>query len=498
MVYLLGFIIISPLIMRLVVQRSIHSRLMAFFLFLGPLVSFLSTVYFWLEPSISAVSLKLVEKSGYLNFVHSNLVLDSLSGLIITTVLSVAAISFKFSIRYLAEDSQKIKFYNNMSFLVFSVSFMLLVDNLLFFLLGWMSTSYFLHHLLTHFKNDSEAIKGARQKFWVSRFADALFIFSFLVILMVFKTLNYKELFLALENQSLVASNLTVLTISAIALIIGVMAKSAQYPFHYWLPNTMNTPAPVSAIMHAGVINAGGYLVIRLNPFLTTFSLSLDLLLIIGAITTLVASIIMLTQTNIKRSLGYSTIAQMGFMMVQLGLGAFALATFHLVGHAFYKSFAFLSSGTVTDNGRLNRFILKKPSVDPSLFILLSVPLFILFLTYLILIALNIDLNQKPGGYVLITVLVLALSQITINSLSLLTKVLIPLLVGTTYLCIYGLSEFLFDGVLSAAKDGSSIHNSFFSLLTIVIFTSLYLFQNNLSKISGFNWGQKLYVKLYA
>jgi NAD(P)H-quinone oxidoreductase subunit 5 len=124
------------------------------------------------------------------------------------------------------------------------------------------------------------------------------------------------------------------------------MLKSAQFPFHSWLPDTMDTPTPVSALMHAGIINAGGFLILRLAPVFTAAPAALHLLTIVGVFTAVFGAVVMLAQPGVKRSLAFSTIAQMGFMMVQCGLGAWGLALLHLVAHSLYKAHAFLRAGS--------------------------------------------------------------------------------------------------------------------------------------------------------
>ena len=137
------------------------------------------------------------------------------------------------------------------------------------------------------------------------------------------------------------------LTWLCLSLVCGAMLKSAQFPFHSWLPDTMETPTPVSALMHAGIINAGGFLIVRLSPLVTLSPLSLHILAVVGAFTAIFASLVMMTQASVKRMLAFSTIAQMGFMMLQCGVGAFSIAVLHIVAHSLYKAHAFLSSGSV-------------------------------------------------------------------------------------------------------------------------------------------------------
>jgi NAD(P)H-quinone oxidoreductase subunit 5 len=156
-----------------------------------------------------------------------------------------------------------------------------------------------------------------------------------------FGTWDFREMFAAPAGNGLGPAML------AFLLVFAALLKSAQFPFHTWLPDTMETPTPVSALMHAGIINAGGFLVLRLSPLLVQVPVVMDLLALTGAFTALFGSLVMLPQTSVKRSLAYSTIAQMGFMMLECGLGAFALAALHIVAHSLYKAHAFLSSGSI-------------------------------------------------------------------------------------------------------------------------------------------------------
>jgi len=140
---------------------------------------------------------------------------------------------------------------------------------------------------------------------------------------------------------------------AATLLLAGAaLLKSAQFPFHSWLPEVMETPTPVSALLHAGIINAGGFLIVRFADVMLLSAVSLHLLAIVGGFTALFGAVVMLTQTSIKVSLAWSTVAQMGFMMLQCGLGAFSLAVLHIVAHSLYKAHAFLSSGSVIDIAR--------------------------------------------------------------------------------------------------------------------------------------------------
>ncbi len=166
-----------------------------------------------------------------------------------------------------------------------------------------------------------------------------------------FGSFDYRDIFASAANaQFVIADKYHLLSWIGTLFVIGAMTKSAQIPFHSWLPDTMETPTPVSALMHAGIINAGGFLIIRLSPLVSQSHVALDLLAIVGAATAILGAVVMLTQTSIKRTLAYSTIAQMGFMMLQCGLGAFSAALLHIIAHSLYKAHAFLSSGSVLES----------------------------------------------------------------------------------------------------------------------------------------------------
>ena len=192
---------------------------------------------------------------------------------------------------------------------------------------------------------------------------------------------------------------------------VGAVTKSAQFPFHTWLPETMETPTPVSALMHAGVVNAGGYLVIRLSPLIVQAPAALATLAIIGTVTLAFAGVVMLTQTSVKRTLAYSTIAQMGFMMLQCGLGAFSAAMLHILAHSLYKAHAFLNSGNVLAESAGMRKPVSRPSNESALAALPAAFAVASIAVIYTSLALSINLGAKQGGIVLGFVLTIALAS---------------------------------------------------------------------------------------
>lgn len=428
------------------------------------------------------------------NYFSLGLKLDILSGLILTTVSTIGIIVSRYTHRYLEDDPKKNEFFKNLTLTKTFVLTMLMAPNLVLLFVAWIGTSFYLHKLLTHFSKRSGAINAADQKFWVSRFGDIFIISAGAVLFKVFNTLEFSTIFEVLRTPSFTQDNSLLLNISSVLLVLGAMTKSALFPFHYWLPNTMETPTPVSAIMHAGIINAGGYLVVRMSPLLTQTSLALSLLAVIGGFTAFWATVAMFTQNNIKKNLAYSTIAQMGFMMLQCGLGAFSIAVVHIIGHAFYKAYAFLSSGTATDFGRLNRYFPKKKvqrSIwDPFIYGSLSMITILGCASYS-----GMKLAENPGVTVLLIILSLAVAQILMSSTD---KVKSLILAFSVVLCYAGLSQIMGKLLKTTVAQGINTVDLTTALTTIAcasFFVALYLIQNSLEKLSQTRIGKIMYVK---
>jgi NAD(P)H-quinone oxidoreductase subunit 5 len=249
-----------------------------------------------------------------------------------------------YSRNYMASDPGHGRFTRLLSLTLAAVLLLILSGNLLLFFAAWVATSVGLDRLLLFYGDRPSAILAARKKFIASRIGDAALAGAFLLLWQATGTLDLLTLFTRLEGAPL----------GAIGLLIAVAAllKSAQFPLHGWITEVMETPTPVSALLHAGIVNAGGFLVLRFVPVMEASAAGMDLLLIIGGFTALFASVVMLTQNAVKVALAWSTIAQMGFMLLQCGLGAWPAALLHILAHSLYKAHAFLSSGSVIDIAR--------------------------------------------------------------------------------------------------------------------------------------------------
>jgi NAD(P)H-quinone oxidoreductase subunit 5 len=338
---------------------------------------------------------------------------DSLSAVMNLLIATVGLVIARFSIRGLDGEPGQGRFFKWLAFTIGSVLALVVARNLLMLTAAWMLTSLGLHQLLLQYSDRPWAVWAARKKFLISRIGDGFLLAGVGLTLWCFGTADYSSIFTRAETLAADGSLGWWGTAIGLCFVLGAMTKSAQVPFHSWLPDTMEAPTPVSALMHAGIINAGGFLMIRLSPLVSLSYLSLDILAAVGAATALFGGLVMLTQTSIKRALAFSTIAQMGFMMLQCGLGAFSAALLHIVAHSAYKAHAFLASGSVLDAAaRL------KTDAQPALrgglaLALLPVAGIVAAGICLAAFALaGIDPSRKPGMVVLGPVLTMALATL--------------------------------------------------------------------------------------
>ena len=343
---------------------------------------------------------------------------DALSAVMYLLIATVGLIIARFSVRALDGEPGAGRFFRWLAFTLGAVLLLVIARNLIMFTAGWMLTSVGLHALLVHYPDRPWAVWAARKKFLVSRLGDLLLVTALGLTIWSFGSTDYAVIFDRAAAVRAGGAGDGWLPAIALLLVLGAMTKSAQVPFHSWLPDTMEAPTPVSALMHAGIINAGGFLVIRLSPLVAASPASLHLLAVVGGVTALFGGLVMLTQTSIKRALAFSTIAQMGFMMLQCGLGAFTAALLHIVAHSLYKAHAFLANGSVLEAAaRVRSDVRPRPSATLALG-LVPVALAVAAAIVLVLFeAAGIDVGSKPGGIVLGSVLVVALTTLVWHGL---------------------------------------------------------------------------------
>lgn len=338
----IGFLIASrnPRIMRRLVKVAAQFALVAALAAnISQIVSPGETVTFFSVP--------LPGKMG-----HFAITVDphALSGIMLLLVAFVGVIVTRFSFTYMEGDSREGVFHQRLSLTLGAFFTLILVGNIWAFWLSWVLTSLFLHKLLEFYENRPGAILAAQKKFLFGRIADVMLFTAFFLLARTLHVDSFPGISRALETIQIPDASLS---IAAFLIAISAILKSAQFPFHGWLIAVMEAPTPVSALLHAGLIYTGAFLLLRTNTLLTLVPSSRDLLMLSGILTIFVTSLMMITETNIKESLAYSTCAQMGFMLMECGMGLYSLAFVHILAHSLYKAHAFLSSGSVVEHFRV-------------------------------------------------------------------------------------------------------------------------------------------------
>lgn len=281
--------------------------------------------------------------------------LDALSILMLGMIALLGFIIIKFSSNYLDGDQRQGAFIGKLAATIASVQLLVLSGNIGLLFISWVLTSISLHRLLVFYHERPGAQVAAKKKFILARLGDACLLVAIALLYNQFGSGNLEVIFLAIKGGLSAENSSLSLELSALFLALAAILKSAQFPTHGWLIEVMETPTPVSALLHAGLLNAGPFLIIRMAFVMETSTVAPILLLSLGGFTALFASVAYLTQTSIKTALGYSSVGHMGFSLMVCGLGVYPAAMLHLVAHSFYKAHAFLSSGSVIDLVRASK-----------------------------------------------------------------------------------------------------------------------------------------------
>jgi NAD(P)H-quinone oxidoreductase subunit 5 len=267
--------------------------------------------------------------------------IDAVSATMFLLVAFIGWVVIRYSGTYLDGEARQGVFAGWMSLTLAAVLLLVLSGNLVQLVLAWIATSVFLHKLLLFYGDRIQARRAAAKKFVTARLGDAALIGAALLLFRAYGTADIATILAAARGGA--GGNLAIA--AAALLAVAGLLKSAQFPFHGWLTEVMETPTPVSALLHAGVINAGGFLIIRFADVMLLSPTVMAVLVLVGGFTAIFGGLVMLTQPAVKTSLAWSTIAQMGFMMLECGLGLFPLALLHIVAHSLYKAHSFLASG---------------------------------------------------------------------------------------------------------------------------------------------------------
>ena len=285
--------------------------------------------------------------------VNWSMKIDSLSAVMLVVVTSVSALVHIYSIGYMSHDPHKPRFMAYLSLFTFAMLMLVTADNFIQLFFGWEGVGLCSYFLIGFWFKKESANKAAIKAFVVNRLGDFGFALGIFLIFYLFGTVNYTEVFAEIRNitdKDLVFLGITFNAVDLICLLlfIGAMGKSAQILLHTWLPDAMEGPTPVSALIHAAtMVTAGVFLVVRCSPIYEYSDLALNIITIIGMSTAFFAATVALVQNDIKKIIAYSTCSQLGYMFFATGVGAYNVAMFHLFTHAFFKALLFLGSGSV-------------------------------------------------------------------------------------------------------------------------------------------------------
>ncbi|MBA5866809.1 MAG: NADH-quinone oxidoreductase subunit L [Nitrospira sp. CR1.3] len=282
---------------------------------------------------------------------------DRLSAVMMTLITGVSTVIYCYSTGYMYQDRHFRRYLAMICFTDFVLLCMVSSANLMMLFLFWQILSYLLY-LLAHNHGHAGTLEGAFKTFTLLRVADAAFLTGIVLAYHLYGTLEFQDLFARAAETPITLSfwpggEISAATAVALLLFVGAMGKSAQFPLHLWLPGSLYAPTPVHALLHAGIINAGGFLINRLAPLFGLSPTTLHIAFAIGTLTAILGATMMLAQNDIKKTLGFSTIGQMGYMIMECGLGAFSLAVFHLIAHGLFKATVFLNCGNVIHKARL-------------------------------------------------------------------------------------------------------------------------------------------------
>jgi NADH-quinone oxidoreductase subunit L len=277
--------------------------------------------------------------------------IDTLTAMMMNVVTFVSLMVHIYTIGYMAEDEGYNRFFSYISLFTFSMLMLVMSNNFLQLFFGWEAVGLVSYLLIGFWYTRPTAIFANMKAFLVNRVGDFGFILGIGLILAYTGSMDYQEVFAkkdALINGTLPGTDWALISVACICLFIGAMGKSAQFPLHVWLPDSMEGPTPISALIHAAtMVTAGIFMVTRMSPLFEMSDAALSVILVVGSITALFMGFMGIIQNDIKRVVAYSTLSQLGYMTVALGASAYSVAVFHLMTHAFFKALLFLGAGAV-------------------------------------------------------------------------------------------------------------------------------------------------------
>lgn len=285
---------------------------------------------------------------GSLN-VSVGFLVDNLTSVMLVVVSFVSLMVHIYTIGYMHDDDGYTKFFSYISLFTFSMFMLVMSNNFMQLFFGWEAVGLVSYLLIGFWHHKESAVEANLKAFLVNRVGDFGFLLGIGLVLAFSGSLDYMEVFSSLDKvvgQSLWGADL--ITVICLLLFVGAMGKSAQVPLHVWLPGSMEGPTPISALIHAAtMVTAGIFMVSRMSPMFELSDVALTVVMVIGAITALFMGLLGIVQNDIKKVVAYSTLSQLGYMTVALGVSAYSVAIFHLMTHAFFKALLFLGAGSV-------------------------------------------------------------------------------------------------------------------------------------------------------
>ncbi len=325
---------------------------------LGVALSFTLSVYVFKQvvfDQIGVMSIDVYEWMALGDFsLKIGFLIDPLTVIMMVVVTFVSLMVHIYTIGYMHEDTGYQRFFSYISLFTFSMLMLVMSNNFLQLFFGWEAVGLVSYLLIGFWYTRDTAIFANLKAFLVNRVGDFGFILGIAAVLAVFNSLDYQSVFQQaplLDTQTFRISETTqwsAITVICLLLFVGAMGKSAQVPLHVWLPDSMEGPTPISALIHAAtMVTAGIFMVARMSPLFELSETALSVILVIGAITAFFMGLVGIVQNDIKRVVAYSTLSQLGYMTVALGVSAYSIAIFHLFTHAFFKALLFLGAGSV-------------------------------------------------------------------------------------------------------------------------------------------------------
>src|SRR6059058_5694679 len=332
----------SAALIALVTRRT--PRLSASISVVAVAISFICSCVVFAKPKISAAEIPWIEIHGLLR-VPIGFTLDSLSKTMLVLVSGVGALIHIYSLGYMRDDSGKSRYFASLSLFMFSMLGIVLASNFVMMFIFWELVGLCSYLLIGHWFERDGAAGAAKKAFITNRIGDFGFMLGILMVWGATGSVVFDDIIPQLWR---VTSNPTFLTICVLLIFCGAVGKSAQFPLHVWLPDAMEGPTPISALIHAAtMVAAGVYMLVRVGFLVQASPVALGVIAWIGTVTAVMAALIATQQDDIKRILAYSTLSQLGYMIMAVGLASDEAAMFHLFTHAFFKALLFLGAGSV-------------------------------------------------------------------------------------------------------------------------------------------------------